>query len=51
MVAIDGSRCDQPVAWIVRSADGSLDDYARVCADHVVLVAGAGYVIERATEA
>jgi hypothetical protein len=31
----------------VASADGALDDYTYVCADHVHLVSGPGYTVAR----
>lgn len=37
---IDGERCTRPTEFRVESADGALDDYAYVCADHVQLVNG-----------
>jgi hypothetical protein len=46
-VVIDGVRCDQPTAWIVRGAGGELDDVTHVCGDHLELVRRPGDVVER----
>jgi hypothetical protein len=43
----DGQRCAQRSVFRVASADGALDDYTYVCADHVHLVRGAGYAVTR----
>lgn len=47
MVVIDGLRCGQRTAFRVAAVDGALDDYAYVCGDHVHLVSGPGYRVER----
>ncbi len=46
-VVIDGQRCAQASVFRVASTDGALDDYTYVCADHVHLVSGPGYVVAR----
>ncbi len=46
-VVIDGARCEQRTAWVVRGPGGEMDDYACVCGDHVELVRRPGDTIER----
>lgn len=46
-VVRDGVRCEQVTAYRVASSDGALDDYTYVCADHLSLVIGPGYVATR----
>jgi len=46
-VVVDGVRCEQPTRFRIAAADGALDDYTYVCADHARLVRGPGYSVER----
>lgn len=46
MVVEDGERCTRPSQWMVRAIDGSPDDYACVCGEHLELVSGPRYLAE-----
>jgi hypothetical protein len=45
-VVIGGERCSRPTAYRIQAADGALDDYTHVCAEHLELLRRPGYRVE-----
>jgi hypothetical protein len=44
---VDGERCGQAAGFRIAARDGTLDDYAYTCGDHVELAVTPGHAVTR----